>query len=285
MKRNVYILTLILLFSLVLMMPGYSVSEYGVICDETDCLWSEELERLGNEVLPALTETYDIDMRVDILTDISGYNNDLSKAAADIYENQGYGGIYGSNGVTLTLLVRIDENGVSLDGWHPYAAGESDELTNHATWNICRNADTWLSEEAWAGDLAQDIEALTGAVNDMAEGLESFVLAGGVHSTIWSPLSGQLVAEEMRDTAAPPTDKPDHNNAAPANGTPYPGSTLPVDTGDGEAKPMRFAVMVLPALLVAAFVTYVLISKKKSAAATQAREQHAVSSGDIGRKS
>ena len=208
MRRRFLSLTVALLLSLTLMTPALAWSEYGVIYDETELLWSEELERLGTEVLPGITKKYDIDMRVDILTSISGYDNDLPTAAAGIYEDYGYGSASGGNGVTLTLLVHEDEDGVALDGWYPYAAGESWELTTNATWNICRNSDTWLSEEAWSGDLEQDIEALTGAVTDMAEGLESFVLAGGVHSTIWSPVTdgnvpADALTEETEPTAAP----------------------------------------------------------------------------------
>ena len=208
MRRRFLSLTVALLLSLTLMTPALAWSEYGVIYDETELLWSEELERLGTEVLPGITKKYDIDMRVDILTSISGYDNDLPTAAAGIYEDYGYGSASGGNGVTLTLLVHEDEDGVALDGWYPYAAGESWELTTNATWNICRNSDTWLSEEAWSGDLEQDIEALTGAVIDMAEGLESFVLAGGVHSTIWSPVTdgnvpADALTEETEPTAAP----------------------------------------------------------------------------------
>ncbi len=221
MRRKRFALTAALLLSLALMTPALAWSECGVIYDETELLWSEELERLGTEVLPGITEKYDIDMRVDILTSISGYDNDLPTAAEGIYEDYGYGSASGSNGVTLTLLVHEDEAGVALDGWHPYAAGESWELTTNATWNICRNSDTWLSEEAWSGNLEQDIKALTGAVTDMAEGLESFVLAGGVHSTIWSPVTQSLVTEEevpeKSDAPAPqetPASEPEEAPAA-----------------------------------------------------------------------
>lgn len=222
MRRRFFSLTVALLLSLTLMTPALAWSEYGVIYDETELLWSEELERLGTEVLPGITEKYDIDMRVDILTSISGYDNDLTTAAAGIYEDYGYGSASGGNGVTLTLLVHEDEDGVALDGWHPYAAGESYELVERATWNICRNSDTWLSEEAWSGDLEQDIEALTGAVTDMAEGLESFVLAGGVHSTIWSPVTQSLVAEKAQevpegsDAPAPQETPASESEEAPA---------------------------------------------------------------------
>ena len=149
MRRRFLSLTVALLLSLTLMTTALAWSEYGVIYDETELLWSEELDRLGTEVLPGITEKYGIDMRVDILTGINSYD-DLPAAAADIYEDHGYGSSGGGNGVTLTLLVHEDEDGVALDGWHPYAAGESWELTTNATWNICRNSDTWLSEEACA---------------------------------------------------------------------------------------------------------------------------------------
>ena len=118
MRRRFLSLTVAFLLSLTLMTPALAWSEYGVIYDETKLLWSEELERLGTEVLPGITEKYDIDMRVDILTSISGYDNDLPTAAAGIYEDYGYGSASGGNGVTLTLLVHEDEDGVALDGWH-----------------------------------------------------------------------------------------------------------------------------------------------------------------------
>ena len=179
MKRKFFILPSALLLLSILTIPALAASEYGVIYDETDQLWSEALEQLGTEVLPALTATYDIDLHVDILTALSD-DADLPSTAAQIYQSRGYGSPHGGNGVTLTLLVHADEDGIALDGWHPYAAGESWELTTFATWNICRNADTWLSAEAWDGDLAHDIEVLTGAVNDMANGLEQTYLLKSV---------------------------------------------------------------------------------------------------------
>ena len=199
MKRRFFILPTVFLLLWILTAPSMAASEYGVLYDETDLLWSEELDRLATEILPNLTATYDIDLHVDILTDLNA-DADLASTATQIYANRGYGSPNGGNGVTLTLLVHPDEDGVALDSWHPYAAGESWELTTSATWNICRNADTWLTTEAWDGDLSRDIEVLTGAVNDMAHGLEQFVLAGGVHSTIWSPVTQSLVAEQTSES-------------------------------------------------------------------------------------
>ncbi len=206
MREKVFALIVALLLSLSLAAPAFAYSEYGVIYDETEQLYSEELERLGKEVLPALTARYGIDLRVDILTDTGSYGSDLAAVAEHLYEEYGYGSGEGRNGMTLTLLVHGDETGFALDLWHPYAGGTSWELTTNGTWNICRNADTWLSEEAWSGGLEDDIAALTGAVRDMAEGLESFVLAGGVQSTIWSPVTESLVTESGE--TEPPAEEP-----------------------------------------------------------------------------
>jgi len=201
MKRTILTAVFFLVLTMLLTASTFAWSEYGVIYDETELLQSDELTQLGTEVLPALTQRYGIDMRVDILKSISGYDDDLQLAAEGIYEEYGYGYGDGGNGVTLTLLVSEDDGDVSLIGFQPYAGGDSWELTTNGSWNLCRNADTWLTEEAWAGDLAQDIEMLEGAIRDMADGLESFVLAGGVISTIWDPQTQSLI-----DTTAQATE-------------------------------------------------------------------------------
>lgn len=178
---------MVLFLSFLPMISVQAAEEYGVVYDETGLLWSEELEHLGTEVLPELTSKYDIDLRVDVITTLSEFE-DLPQATEYIYQQYGYGGVHGGNGVTLTLLVHEDETGVALDAWHPYAAGESWELVQNATWNM--DVGELLTEEAWAGDCEEDAKVLAQAVSNMAEGIEHFVLAGGVHSTIWHPENG-----------------------------------------------------------------------------------------------
>lgn len=208
-KRIKYIISamgMAVLFSLQPAALVQAAKEYGVIYDETEVLWSEELERLGTQVLPEITEKYDIDMRVDVITTLGEFE-DVAQAAETIYQQFEYGGVHGGNGVTLTILVHEDETGVALDSWHPYAAGESWELVDRATWNM--NVGEMLSEEAWAGDLEEDVKVFTQVVSNMAEGIEHFVLAGGVHATIWNPESGfvweqpvEMPPEATEETAA-----------------------------------------------------------------------------------
>lgn len=192
----IYFLLALLLAFFMLVLPAKAAEEYGAVYDETGILWSEELEELGTEVLPEFSSTYQIDLRVDVLTGI-GQEESIENAARYLYEEYGYGSENGGNGVTLTILVHEDETGVALDEWYPYAAGDSWELTTNATWNL--NVGDLLTEEAWAGDLSEDKEVLADAVTNMAQGMEDFVLAGGVGGTIWSPHLG-FVDEEDTDT-------------------------------------------------------------------------------------
>ena len=56
------------LLSLSFCIPAAAAEDYGVIYDETEQLGSESLQHAGEVTLPALTEQYGVDLRVDILT-------------------------------------------------------------------------------------------------------------------------------------------------------------------------------------------------------------------------
>ena len=97
------------LLAMSLCTPALAASEYGVIYDETDELGSATLTMQGEQTLPELSETLGIDLRVDVLTQIS-YDS-IADAAAGIYARYGYGygeeregatrsgALYGSAGV------------------------------------------------------------------------------------------------------------------------------------------------------------------------------------------
>ena len=57
------------LLALTLCIPAAAAEDYGVIYDETGQLGSEPLRHAGEVTLPALTERYGVDLRVDILTE------------------------------------------------------------------------------------------------------------------------------------------------------------------------------------------------------------------------
>lgn len=69
--------------------PARAEEDYGVIYDETGQLGSESLQYAGTVTLPALTQQYGVDLRVDILT-YSDYDT-VADAAEGIYEQYEYG--------------------------------------------------------------------------------------------------------------------------------------------------------------------------------------------------
>lgn len=176
----------VMVMILALTVPAHAATEYGHYYDETELLYSEELETLGLETLPGFLETYDIDLRVDILTGI-GELADVSEAAGYLYEEYSYGGSEG-NGASLTILVHEDDDGIALDEWVAYFDGDSDEWMTNGPWNISEVYEI-MTEENWSGNLEQDIQTLTDAVSAMVNGLEDFILAGGVADSIWSPVT------------------------------------------------------------------------------------------------
>ena len=89
MKRKILTLTLTLLVSLLLAV-SVSAAEYGVIYTEADVLQSEEMSDLGEYELPQFTETYGIDLRVDVLTNIGDFPS-VEEIAPVIYDSYDYG--------------------------------------------------------------------------------------------------------------------------------------------------------------------------------------------------
>lgn len=178
MKRRLWSIASVLILALAFTIPAQAAAEYGLIYDETEMLYSDELEAIGTEILPAFLETYDIDLRVDILTSMGDFT-DVAEAAEYLYTEYGYGGSEG-NGASLTLLTSEDVDGVALEDWHIYFGGTDRDWTENASQCIPDTVYDLLSEDAWAGDLEQDIKSLTAAISGMVEGLEEFLLTGSV---------------------------------------------------------------------------------------------------------
>ena len=169
------------LLSLSFCIPAAAAEDYGVIYDETEQLGSESLQHAGEVTLPALTEQYGVDLRVDILTK-SDYDT-VFDAAEGIYEKYGYG--YGEyhSGITLTLLLQPYGDGYTLaeDDWCVYLGG-TDENLLYGDWlyDLTEVMEPYLSEEsgAWSGDMDVSAVALSHAVNMMAKFVEDLFGSG-----------------------------------------------------------------------------------------------------------
>lgn len=181
MKRKLLTLTLALLAALTLVLPA-SAAEYGVIYTEVESLQSEELSELGKLYLPRFTTFYDTDFRVDVLTGIGEFSS-LADAAAAIYAEYDYGYGEGRNGVSLTMLVHEDEDGVMLDEWYLYAEGDNDALIYTGIQLAADALRESMNADDWAGDAKQDTQVLVDAINTASDALTDFFIQDGAENS------------------------------------------------------------------------------------------------------
>ena len=180
MKKKFSVLALALLLVLALGTPVMAANQYGVIYDETEELNSPGLAYLGETVLPQVAESCGLDLRVDILTS-TDYDS-VGDAAVNIYSNYDYG--YGEKreGVTLTILLEMLDNGSyalpSEVNWCVYAIldperGSGQELSDY----VFTAVQPYMAETAWNGeDMTMSAVATAQAVSAMADAVETYIL-------------------------------------------------------------------------------------------------------------
>lgn len=180
MKKIFSAFTLTVMFALFLCSPVSAIQPRGVIYDETNSLGSPTLTYQGEDMLPQLSVSLGIDLRVDILPETS--DKDIGETAAWLYSQYGYG--YGQNkeGVTLTIqMKKLDDYVYAMpaeNGWSVYAylsenRGNSQELADA----IYAAVEPYMADEAWNGeDMTMSATALTQAVDAMAEAATDYIL-------------------------------------------------------------------------------------------------------------
>ena len=179
MKKTCSVFVVLLLLALSLCTPALAFTEYGVIYDETEELGSATLTMQGEQTLPELSEELGIDLRVDVLTQIS-YDS-IADTAAGIYDAYGYG--YGDDreGATLTILMEPQDTGtyaMPADGWCVYANLSEDRGSSQALADAIHNAvEPSMAQRAWNGEeITMSAVALTQAVDAMAQAAEDYIL-------------------------------------------------------------------------------------------------------------
>ena len=178
MKKGYAVSLLLLLFSLFVFTP-VAAEDYGVVYDETGLLGSQALTEQGEETLPMLSEVLGLDLRVDVLTQIS--EDSIESTAAGIYDTYGYG--YGSqkDGVSLTILLESQDGEhyamPDSNGWCIYvrmdeARGDSQALSDA----VEEAVQPYMAQQAWNGkDMKKSANALAVAVNAMGQAVADYM--------------------------------------------------------------------------------------------------------------
>ncbi len=169
MKRKTVIMILCLLLAVVLAVPATAAAEYGNYYDETEQLWTEQLQITAEETIPAMIERYGIDIRVDVLTKLG--SNGIASTAEQVYDTYGYGVGEDSAGVSLTVYVAEDENDWYPVEWYVYAVGADDtimQLPNCALVAI----EPYFEDTYWLGDVTVDSEAMSSVLCAFLDAVE-----------------------------------------------------------------------------------------------------------------
>lgn len=111
MKKRIFSLILVLILALGLSMPATALENHDKLTVAISDMSNERLQTQGTSTLPALSEQYGFDMRVDIVSDTEGQT--LEDYAYAAYANYGYG--YGENLDGALLMIQVEDLGGSVN--------------------------------------------------------------------------------------------------------------------------------------------------------------------------
>ena len=158
MKKRMFCLLLCLLMAASLAVPAFAAHEYGNYYDETEALWTQELQTMAEETIPAVIEQYGFDIRVDVFTSLD--ESGMAAVAEYVYGKYGYGVGSGKDGIALSVYVIEDDTGWYPEDWYVYAGG--DNTAWYGLVDVLVNSlDGYLTADAWSGDLEQDSLMMT----------------------------------------------------------------------------------------------------------------------------
>ena len=170
MKKRMICLILCLLMALSLSVPAFGAYEYGKYYDETEALWTENLQVIGEDTLTAVSDTLNFDIRLDVFTSLS--EDGMEATAEYVFENY-YGADTDGNGVSLSVYVLEDSTGWDLEQWYIYVAdngGDWDGLDDY----LYDYVSDGFTEAAWAGSLQQDCQTVELIGGLLAAGVAQF---------------------------------------------------------------------------------------------------------------
>ncbi len=202
MKRRLTALLLVLLLAVTLTVPALAYQTYGALYSDADALITPALRTLGTVTLPDVTEQTGIDVRVDVYDEIA--QDTLAETAKSIYHEYDYGAENG--GVSLSLYVAANASGylITDGGWCVYAGGDA-ALESAVEGAVAE----FLTDSAWGGSLAQDQQALTGAVTALGNAVQAYAGApdGAAGQTVTTSAQLGYVTDEAGLLTAQETNR------------------------------------------------------------------------------
>ena len=172
MKKVTAILLSVLLLTL-LCAPALAFADYDLVYDATGLLDPDVLSQLGETTFPRLRDAYDIEVRVDIVSNLE--DHDIDDYADIFYDQFGYGSGDNHNGVLLMIYLLEGENDLSFGDFVLTGAGTGTSiLADHGS-ELSEKLSEYLNEENFSGPLEEDDEYCSQALATYAREMENYI--------------------------------------------------------------------------------------------------------------
>jgi|GEM_PF-229341 len=202
MKRfSALLLAALLCATLILPLRSLASSDYDLVYDATDAMDADYMNTLGTDTFYQLTQALGMEVRVDIVKGLEGET--IEDYAQIFYDQYDYG--YGADKSCVNLMIVARQEGDSLvcDGYYVFAGGGAERiLTPDQRDQLTQGLAMWFDDEAWSGDMTQDVVACENGLAAYAGYLTE--LSGD--SSIIAPMVPGAMDGETREPVDPLPD-------------------------------------------------------------------------------
>ncbi len=175
---------------------------YALAYDGTGMLDTSSVD-LESEELEKISEKYQLEFRLDIVTDIEDYS--VEEVANYYYSEYNYG--YGDDHAGILLMLNLDKNesDVSFLDYYLIYSGDRDDL-NDLSSKILEALSEQLSEKAWAGNIDDDNENFRLLVHRYVDAVNAYFGDETATSIAENPALSNLKTDYIVDLGGLVTD-------------------------------------------------------------------------------
>lgn len=168
MKKRIMSFAVVLLLIISFAAPTMAYENYGLVYDDTGLLNYDYMDNLSSDTLKEIGDANEMEVRVDIVTDLEGYT--IEEYAENFYDMYDYGYSGNGNCILLMILVHEDETGLVCDDYIIYTGGECSDIFDNDTLAVLKgDLDEYLSPSAWEGDMESDNTVCAEALDTYAK--------------------------------------------------------------------------------------------------------------------
>lgn len=188
MKKRALSLLAVLALTLSLCVPAAAAQDFGLAYDDTDLLDTDFLRTLAYDTLQPMTNDYDAQIRLDVMTDVEP--EEAMDVAEYLYEAYDYGDGEDKAGVLLLLGLDPDDTGLTFRSFALLPKGyAANIITGQVKTDLETLLATYFNTDMWVGDLETDCHVFETGMTEYTKKLNEVFLAS--EDTEASPLTAE----------------------------------------------------------------------------------------------